>query len=155
MRHAQTCYKRGRTTCAAQDIRGFFVGGEDAKLEFKIRVAACTQARIQALLCMEDAVLRDSLIKGHDIIWLPQAGWPGIKARKWRTPFNHGLKKVLILEFTRAYASPGDDRTVLPANDEVLTPTRTATLRGFNRHPSTPLSRQRRRHKFLYVCACE
>ena len=83
MRHAQTCYKRGRTTCAAQDIRGFFVGGEDAKLEFKIRVAACTQARIQALLCMEDAVLRDSLIKGQDIIWLPQAGWPGIKARKW------------------------------------------------------------------------
>ena len=62
MRHAQTCYKRGRTTCAAQDIRGFFVGGEDAKLELKIRVAACTQARIQALLRMEDAVLRDSLI---------------------------------------------------------------------------------------------
>ena len=53
------------------------MGGEDAKLEFKIRVAACTQDRIQALLRMEDAVLRDSLIKGHDIIWLPQAGWPG------------------------------------------------------------------------------
>ena len=27
--------------------------------------------------------LRDSLIDGHDIIWLPQAGWPGMEARKW------------------------------------------------------------------------
>ena len=59
------------------------MGGEDAKLELKIRVAACTQARIQALLCMKDAALRDSLIKGQDIIWLPQAGWPGMEARKW------------------------------------------------------------------------
>ena len=83
MRHARTCYKRGQTTCVAQDIRGFFVGGEDAKLEFKIRVAACTQARIQTLLSMQDAALRDSLIDGRDIIWLPQAGWPGMEAHKW------------------------------------------------------------------------
>ena len=68
MRHAQTCYKSGRTTRVAQDIRGFFPGGEDAKLEFKIRVAACTRDRISALLNMPDANLRDSLIRGRDII---------------------------------------------------------------------------------------
>ena len=84
MRHAQTCYKSGRTTRVAQDIRGFFPGGEDAKLEFKIRVAACTQDRISALLNMPDAKLRDSLIRGRDIIWLPQSGWPEMKARKWK-----------------------------------------------------------------------
>ena len=83
MRHAQTQYRSGRTTRVAPNIRGFFIGGEDAKLEFKIRVAACTQDRISALLRMRDAGLRASLINGRDIIWLPQAGWPGMKARKW------------------------------------------------------------------------
>ena len=83
MRHAQTHYRRGRTTCVAPNIRGFFLGGEDAKLEFKIRVAACTQDRISALLRMPDVGMRDSLTKGRDIIWLPQTGWPKMTARKW------------------------------------------------------------------------
>ena len=44
-----------------------------------------------------------------------------------------------------------------PVNDEVSASTWTATLRGFNEHPNTPPSRQRRRLTFpscVCVCAC-